>query len=131
MAEKKELNAELPNPLAQIKVDELAVTNKMLQAALDAEKAKTKELTESLSALNDVVEADMKAVLVPKILANTKYKLEEVENLSLDEMRNIDGFISKNKVPYISPRTQEDDHENVTVPGNIFGQPLGPKKDVN
>ena len=128
MAEKIEKNAdkESKNQLAKISVDELAFQNKQLQTANDALQAKVKELAESLSEINDVVEAEHRAADTQLILANMKYNVEDLEKMSLDEMRKLVSYIRNNKAPYVPVRVAtDDDRENTTVPGTIFGQAPG------
>ena len=115
------------NKPAELRILELNTQNGALIKRVKALQMRVDELEKALEQANDVIEGDVKARLAAKIMANSRYTIENLSKMSADELNTIDQVLSMSNAPYKGIRsagTDKTDYPNLTVP-NLFGKTDG------
>ena len=113
------------NSFSETKVSQLSIENESLKGQVVQLKTQIDEISKALKQANDVIEADIKGRLSTKILANSKYTVEDLSRMSVDEMKGVEKVLSLSNTPFkgIRPGVGAVDQTNATVPDKFaFGQ---------
>ncbi len=112
---------------SEINISELSIRVTQLDEANKAKDAHILELEQALKQANDVIEADIKAKLSTKILANSKYTIEDISRMSVDELKGVEKILVMSTTPFkgIRPGMGASDDSRVTVPDKFaFGSKM-------
>lgn len=111
---------------SDLKISELSIENAALKAQVDELTKRVEETDHALHLANDVIEADLKARLSQKIMAGSKYTIEDLSKMGVDEMKSIEQVLdmSRGAAKGIRPGPGHDVADmNLTVPDKYaFGK---------